>query len=85
MSDQNKVELPAQPPKCLRLKAPPLEVHQEWLESEVQNYVTVTRYLAFFLQARSRMDDMTGEQVWTEVERNVSMMVRANSEDASLQ
>ena len=78
MTEFNPVEMTTiRPPNSLQLKAPPLEDHKKWVAAEIDNYLVATRYLAFFFEARSRMDDMTEEEVWDEIKANVSMMARS--------
>ena len=63
-------------PNHLRLKAPLTEQHQNWVAEELTNYVTAIRYLAFFFEMRSKLGDMTEQEVWDEVKKNVSMAAR---------
>lgn len=60
----------------LSLKMPLAPDHRNWINGEAENYTTAVAYLAFFFQARSRMNDMNETEVWDEIKRNVSVMAR---------
>ena len=65
-----------QPANTLRLKVPPTEEQQKWVEAEIDDYVTATQYLAWFFEMRSRLGDMTEQEVFDEIKSNISMHAR---------
>ena len=64
------------PPNVLRLKAPITMEHRRWIAAELDNYIVSIQYLAFFFEMRSKLGDMTEQEVWDEVKQNVSMAAR---------
>lgn len=64
------------PPNTLRLKQPLMDQQKEWIAKEIDNYIVATQYLAWFFEMRSKLGDMTEQEVWDEVKANVSMHAR---------
>ena len=60
----------------MSLKMPLSPDHRAWLDGEAENYTMAVAYIAFFFQARSRMNDMNENEVWEEIKRNVSILAR---------
>jgi len=83
---KNTIELGAiRPANTLRLKTPLTDQQKEWLTAEIDNYVMTTKYLAWFFEMRSKLGDMTEQEVWDEIKANVSMHARGGFDALGVQ
>ena len=73
------------PDNVLRLRASPLEEHRKWVADELDNYIVTIEYLAFFFVMRSRLGDMTEQEVWDEIKQNISITIRGDAAGPKLQ
>ncbi len=58
------------------MKKPHTPEYQRWIVEELENYIAATHYLAFFIEARSKMGDMSSEEVLEELHHNISLHMR---------
>ena len=85
-TEKQTVKIGTKPPlNALRLKAPTTPEQRRWIAAELDNYIASVQYLAFFFEMRSKLGDMSEQEVWDEVKQNVSMAARGGYDVLGMQ